>query len=256
MKAGLIRTFPVPRNASVFVTLQATEQRVSSSLRYLTEAWRGCALAYPEGRRKHSWSQCVAECRRRAALALCQCTPHTMPISNLSSNEVTCSLDHLACLDKHKEKLTFFYPGEEAHESLSEEQANSVECLHCRPNCARLRYTAKIWTVPYKNIVKKIFYGQLVQGVKLWNATVLRIYFTTNDQHLSLLETNMRIYEVISFISCQWVLVVGATVVTLLEAVYHCTVRWRHHYARRRRQETLPRIKEAGRKIKRKNKQF
>ncbi|XP_045777077.1 pickpocket protein 19-like [Maniola jurtina] len=253
-RAGVIRTYPVRRNASVFVTLQASVQRASGSLRYMTEAWRGCALTYPEGLPRHSWSQCVAECRRRAALALCQCTPHTKPISNRSSNEVTCSLEHLACLDKHKEKLTFFYPGENAHESLSEEQADSVECLHCRPNCARLRYAAKIWTMPYKNIVRKILYNHFVQDVKLWNATVLRIYFTTNDQHLCLVETNMRIFEVLSFISCQWVLVVGATVVTVLEVLYHCTVRWRHHYARRRRQETLPRVKEAKRKkIKKKN---
>ncbi|XP_039757883.1 uncharacterized protein LOC120632144 [Pararge aegeria] len=38
-RAGVIRSYPVRRSASVFVTLRATVQRASDSLRHYSEAW-------------------------------------------------------------------------------------------------------------------------------------------------------------------------------------------------------------------------
>ncbi|CAH2208464.1 jg19109, partial [Pararge aegeria aegeria] len=95
------------------------------------------------------------------------------------------------------EKLSFFYPGEHADESLSQEQSDSVECLHCRPDCARLLYAATLSTVPYGPFVKKAFYNHFAYGLKLENGTVIRIYFNTKSQQLYLVESNLRVYEVI-----------------------------------------------------------
>ncbi|XP_039757882.1 uncharacterized protein LOC120632143 [Pararge aegeria] len=188
--------------------------------------------------RERYWAQCVAECRRRAVQALCRCSPYTKPADN---PRAVCSLEHMACLDKHKEKLSFFYPGEHADESLSQEQSDSVECLHCRPDCARLLYAATLSTVPYGPFVKKAFYNHFAYGLKLENGTVIRIYFNTKSQQLYLVESNLRVYEVIAFMSSQWVFVLGMTLISVMEFVYHCTIRWHHHYKRRwRRDRNLP----------------
>ncbi|KAI8425473.1 hypothetical protein MSG28_007218 [Choristoneura fumiferana] len=40
-------------------------------------------------------------------------------------------------------------------------------------------------------------------------------------------------HSVTTSLSSQWVGVLGLTMVTLCELVFHCTVRWRHHYTRR-----------------------
>lgn len=60
----------------------------------------------PNGRYEQAWSNCVAECRRRAVLAICLCTPHTKPVKYRREDEATCSLEHLSCLDKHKGKIS------------------------------------------------------------------------------------------------------------------------------------------------------
>ncbi|XP_023940698.1 pickpocket protein 11-like [Bicyclus anynana] len=189
------------------------------------------------GEARHYWAQCVAECRRRAVLALCQCTPHTKPVANRSADDVICSLEHMACLDKYREKLASFYPGDDADESLSEERADSVECLHCLPNCALRRYAARVWTVPYGGLGKRPFHNKFVDGLSLVNGTVLRIYFSREDQALYQVEANLIFYEVVAFLGNLSLLVMGITAITFYELVYFCTIRWRHHYKRRCRRD-------------------
>lgn len=51
-------------------------------------------------------SNCVAACRIRSVLALCECVPFFMPTAtNVGSKSVTiCNLQHIACLNKYKSK--------------------------------------------------------------------------------------------------------------------------------------------------------
>ncbi|XP_050354450.1 pickpocket protein 11-like [Nymphalis io] len=179
-----------------------------------------------------SWARCVGRCRARAALALCGCAPHTLPSPHRTAQ--TCSLQHLACLAKHKEKFTFLYPGDSVHESLSEEQQDSVSCLHCRVGCERRRYSAELVTSPH---TPHLFLNRFFKGLDLTNTTIISIYYDKEHQLLYMLDTGLRWYEVFAAISSQSIFVVGLTVVSVIEFLYHLSFRWYHYYMLHWRQD-------------------
>ncbi|XP_046971613.1 sodium channel protein Nach-like [Vanessa cardui] len=231
IRAGVFRFYAAARNASVFFKLSVQAQEPASSLQSHSDKWLGCSLARGAAAAR-SWSLCVARCRARAALALCGCAPHTLPPPHDSAR--VCSLEHLACLAKHKEKFSFLYPGEGAHESLSEERQDSVWCAHCRVGCARLRYSAEIVTSPHTPL---LFLNRFFKGLDLTNTTIISIYYEKENQRLYLLDIGLRWYEVFAAISSQCVFVVGLTVLSVIEFIYHLTFRWYHYYMLHWRQD-------------------
>ncbi|CAK1553353.1 unnamed protein product [Leptosia nina] len=179
---------------------------------------------------------CVLECRRRATIALCSCVPFNM---QPQEGEKVCSPEHLYCLNKHREKLTYYNPGSAADSTLDNEKSNGVKCLHCRPDCRHVTFSAAPAHVPYDYApLKKLFRNKLLDGVTFTNSTVIRIFYASeDDQIVHILETNLRLYEDIALLGSQWILLCGASLICLNELVYFSTIRWAYHYFRRRRIE-------------------
>ncbi|OWR45655.1 Sodium channel protein Nach [Danaus plexippus plexippus] len=183
-RAGVIRVYSSGRNSFVFLSLRARMRLADPELAGYEDTWLGCG--------SRSWSQCISECRARMLRALCLCTPFDQP------TQTVCSLEHLECLAKYREKLKYFYPGEDVHESLREEKANAIHCEHCIPNCNVQHYSALMDVVPYGEHSYKIHRDNFMQGLKLMNTSVIRVYFRNSQQEIQVIELNRRWYESLS----------------------------------------------------------
>ncbi|CAH2094210.1 unnamed protein product [Euphydryas editha] len=235
IKAGIIRTYSASRNFLVSLKLNAQVQEAASSLLGYRDEWLRCTAPRGAQSVQRSWSWCAGRCRARAALALCHCAPHALQPLDYELPQ-TCSLEHLPCLYKHKEKFTFMYPGERVHESLSEEKQDSVSCLHCRMNCDRRQYSAELVSAP---LSRNMFLNTFFKGLDLTNTTIITVSFEKKNQHLYLVEPGLRWYEIVAAISSQCVFVVGLTAISVLEFIYHLTFRWYHHYTTHRQRDRI-----------------
>ncbi|CAG9565126.1 unnamed protein product [Danaus chrysippus] len=227
-RAGVIRVYSSGRNSSVFLSLRARITLADPELAGYEDAWLGCG--------SRSWSQCVSECRARMLSALCLCTPFGQ------TTHTICSLEHLECLAKYREKLKYFYPGEDVHESLREEKANAIHCEHCIPNCDARHYSADMDLVPYGEHSDKIHRDNFMQGLTHMNTSVIRVYFRHSQQEIQVIELNQRWYELLNMITSVVLVsndvnttvshsslvmsLAGVTAVSVTELMYHVTLLW------------------------------
>ncbi|XP_032521244.2 pickpocket protein 28-like isoform X1 [Danaus plexippus] len=211
-RAGVIRVYSSGRNSFVFLSLRARMRLADPELAGYEDTWLGCG--------SRSWSQCISECRARMLRALCLCTPFDQP------TQTVCSLEHLECLAKYREKLKYFYPGEDVHESLREEKANAIHCEHCIPNCNVQHYSALMDVVPYGEHSYKIHRDNFMQGLKLMNTSVIRVYFRNSQQEIQVIELNRRWYESLISHSSLVMSLAGVTVVSLTELMFHLILLW------------------------------
>ncbi|KAF9419940.1 hypothetical protein HW555_003652 [Spodoptera exigua] len=260
VEGGDVRVYPLPINASVYFNIQAlsqqpadeissySETRVRHSnspaapagrhLVYVSCPQRGCRLGAA------GMSQCLAECRRYTAEALCKCVPYTLQPQCAPRAAATCTLNELACLSKHREKFMYVYPGDEADVSLNQEQQDSMVC-DCVVHCRRLQYRA---TVSYSFYRSKphVFQNFLTKNMSLKSTTSLRLFYGVDRQQWYKVEVFSRLSDVCVKLSCQWMAITGITLVSCWELVYHATYRWLRHFARRRTAPSIPRRSTRG----------
>ncbi|CAH4031383.1 unnamed protein product [Pieris brassicae] len=226
-----VHSYPAHYNSSVYMKLHFEAQHISHQLMYHSEAWRGCRVS------KDGWTRneaaCILQCRRNATLALCSCVPYTL---QPEPHHIVCSPVHLRCLNKHKDKLTYFKPtGHSAnHVSLDRERSNGVLCAQCQPDCMRREYFTESSHVHYNVVpLQKLFINKLLNGINLMNSTVIRIFYASEaNQIVYLLETNLRFFEDIALMGSHWILLSGGSIFVTFQVIYYCTIRWRHHHRR------------------------
>ncbi|XP_053614032.1 sodium channel protein Nach-like [Plodia interpunctella] len=234
LETGVARLFPVQRNCSMFFSLIRRDIRASRDLTFYSERFRKCRFRNLHGPRsaRSSYGWCLLECRKRTIAALCNCVPfNLMP----DEDDIICTPKHLPCLNKHKEKFIYYYPGENAGPGLTQEIQDSLSCGDCLPDCGRMVYTADVAITSHSLSFEKKFVRGLVYkpGATLANSSILRFFYTTNHQPLFIVEPALRWYEGIAYLSSQWVLLLSVTLVTIVEIIFHLTVRWVHHFRRR-----------------------
>ncbi|XP_061721812.1 pickpocket protein 28-like isoform X2 [Cydia pomonella] len=237
LEGGSVRVQLAPRETSSYYTISVRAQVVSPEIVYFTEAWRGCRISNPSpalASRSYSW--CLLECRRNAALQLCGCVPYSLQ----PRQERVCTLNELSCLNKHREKFMYYHPMgytlEDPHgETLSEELQDALFCSECCADCARPVYYVTASYAPYHGRHKSVFLDKFTHGLSLINTSVFHFFYSSEDQYLYAVMSNSDWYETIGSISSQCVILLGISLVAVFELVFHCTVRWRHHYKRRRR---------------------
>ncbi|XP_041969267.1 sodium channel protein Nach-like isoform X2 [Aricia agestis] len=237
LSSGMVRVFLAPCNTSSLIMLKTYTQYASYDLDHYSEEMRGCRLPGSNGEFDlHSWSTCLMVCQRNAAIALCNCAPFTMP--DYDGDEAPeCTLEHLHCLAKHREKFRFFFPGDTSDESLNEEEVNSLYCMGpeaCMPDCTRQLHTARVTMIRHDNDTR-VLKTNFLKGLDMTNATIISIFYESDTQKLTIIETNNPWYEVIGLLCCMEVFILSITLVNVFEVVYFCTIRWIYHYRRRKR---------------------
>ncbi|XP_073950966.1 sodium channel protein Nach-like [Choristoneura fumiferana] len=209
LEGGGVRVQRTQPNAVVFFKLSTRTQLASSSLSIFPEFLRGCRMKSGSSQPSYSW--CLMDPRQ----------------------DLVCSLDHLLCLNKHREKFLNRFPSTSSQLHLPEESVNALFCPDCQPDCARTAHTVVSNRVPF-NHLRKMLRDSFTHGIKdIANISLLRFFYPTMEKDLYTLEPDEVWFERIASLSSQWVGVLGLTMVTLCELVFHCTVRWRHHYTRR-----------------------
>jgi hypothetical protein len=127
------------------------------------------------------------DCRIASTLALCQCIPFMIPLSNTDS---VCTLNNLACLHQYRstkftkihlsrnsfdifpDKWNFLYPEQDDLGLLQREQHDSLRCSHtCYPSCDATLYDV----VSERAIIHKH---------KSRNHTVVHIYYYNRFSNL------------------------------------------------------------------------
>ncbi|RVE55284.1 hypothetical protein evm_000182 [Chilo suppressalis] len=231
LQSGLVRLLPVNRNESVFFPIHTHIQRPTDRLLEYNENLRRCGLNNRDGPRneRSSFAWCLIKCHRRTIAALCNCLPYNlMP----GASDTTCTPEHLACLTKHKDKLLYYYPGKSTHPHLTKELQDSQKCTKCVPDCTRDQYT----TVPYRTnpyFTKKLWSTTFTSAVSFENTSVLRFYYETVYHEVYDVGINVEVFEKFAKISCMVRLLVGVTLISVLEILFFLTIRWGYHFWRR-----------------------
>ncbi|CAH2046127.1 unnamed protein product, partial [Iphiclides podalirius] len=107
--------------------------------------------------------------------------------------------------------------------------------LHCDclPDYARTQYFARLTQIPHYHL-DKLAPTTLSSDISLVNTTIIHVYYTKHEQEVLLAETSRRWYEIAAKVCSHWVFVVGALLPLLCGLIFHCTVRWRRNFVRRR----------------------
>ncbi|XP_063628182.1 uncharacterized protein LOC134799672 [Cydia splendana] len=119
--------------------------------------------------------------------------------------------------------------------ALSEELQDALFCSECCADCARPVYRVTASYAPIFGRHKSVFLDKFTHGLSLINTSVFHFFYSSEDQYLYAVMSNSDWYETIGSISSQCVILLGVSLVSVFELVFHCTVRWRYHYKRRRR---------------------
>lgn len=223
VEGGDVRVYPLPINASVYFNIQAMTQQPADEISSYSEKRRGCRLG------RAGMSQCLADCRRDTAEALCKCVPYTLQPQFVPRTAATCTLNELACLTKHREKFMYVYPGEEADVSLEQEQQDSLLC-ECVVHCRRRLYKAKI-SYSFYGTKQRVFQNFLTRNMSLKSTTSLRLFYGVDRQQWYQVEVFSRLSDVCVKLSCQWMAITGITLLGCWELLYHATCRWARHAA-------------------------
>ncbi|XP_047994363.1 sodium channel protein Nach-like [Leguminivora glycinivorella] len=199
LEGGSVRVQLAPRETSTYYTINVRAQVVSPEIVYFTEAWRGCRISKPSHTRdSRSYSWCLLECRRDAALQLCGCVPFFLQ----PRKELVCTLNELSCLNKHREKFIYYHPmgyslEETAGEALSEELQDALFCSDCCADCARPVYHVTASYAPYHGRHKSVFLDKFTHGLTLINTSVVHFFYSSEDQHLYSVMSNTDWFETI-----------------------------------------------------------
>ncbi|XP_047033809.1 sodium channel protein Nach-like [Helicoverpa zea] len=228
LESGDVRMFPVPRNASLFFNIRTFSQFPAEEIAYYPDERRGCRLE----RGGMSW--CLAQCRRDTAAALCGCVPFTLQPQAQHHDAPTCTVNELNCLNKHKEKFMYLFPGEDAGPELSQELQDAMDCSHCRVQCTRHQHSASI-SYSFYTAKARIFRNFLTENLPLVNSTTIRLFYSVVHQPWYKVEPQARWYELFVKQGTQWVVVTGVSLLTYSELLFHLTIRWVHHFRRRTR---------------------
>ncbi|KAJ8713776.1 hypothetical protein PYW08_007396 [Mythimna loreyi] len=228
LESGDVRLYPLPRNATVFLNVRALSQLPADHLSHYTDDKRGCLL---EG---GGMSWCLAQCRRDTAEALCGCVPYALQPQFVPALAPTCTLGDLTCLNKHREKFMYVYPGDDAHPSLSQEVQDALYCPDCMVQCRRQLFSASVSYTAYSG-KPHVFRNFLSANISLINSTTIRLFYSIDHQQWYKVEGSMRWFENFVKLGTQWLVITGVSILNFSELLYHGTFRWLHHFIRRTR---------------------
>uniref|UniRef100_A0A182FQ30 Pickpocket n=1 Tax=Anopheles albimanus TaxID=7167 RepID=A0A182FQ30_ANOAL len=166
-------------------------------------------------------SNCVAACRIRSVLALCECVPFFMPTAtNVGSKSVTiCNLQHIACLNKYKIKWSTVITDIVQIPGLEKEMEESLLCPDCLPSCSDSKYQITASALPLIPSNRDGF--SITAGIRdVRDVSVVRIFFGQPETWMYKQNVAYYWFEIFSNFGGMFGIMAGMSLITLMECVY------------------------------------
>ncbi|GLV34588.1 pickpocket 24 [Carabus blaptoides fortunei] len=220
---GLIDSF-FPLGHEVFMQVSATTVRAMPNVEQIPIHQRDCIFPH-EGETVfdpsfYSFSDCLAECKLKSILALCECVPFFMPVlKSYKFSKQICTLQDISCLNKYREKWMNIVPSIKVEE-LDSEMQNAVDCKHCLPSCSYTTYSVTTQYIPFVNLTNK-YTGNLNQN----EHSILHIYSDTEYTMLYTTDILYYWFDILSNFGGACSLFIGFSLISIVEFVYFLTIR-------------------------------
>ncbi|XP_052744147.1 sodium channel protein Nach [Bicyclus anynana] len=175
----------------------------------------------------YSYSACIVMCRIKTLKSLCKCVPYYFPIA--TQDAPVCSIDHLKCLNRYKDKLFYLFPeGAENTQGLEAELQDALYCPQCLPDCELTRHYSRHSKIPLSYFVNqnKEYTSFFFDGLNMSGKCLLSIYQPTTDGVLNRLDVVLYWFEVVSNVGGFCGILIGFSMISVLEFVYFFVFRF------------------------------
>ncbi|XP_053669889.1 pickpocket protein 28-like [Anopheles nili] len=167
-------------------------------------------------------SNCVAACRLRSVVALCECVPFFMPSTGAaaaSRSVTTCNLQHIGCLNKYKIKWSTVITNIVQIQGLEKEMEESLYCPECLPPCSESKYQVTASELPL--IRSRRDGASITAGIAdVTEVAVVRIFFGQPETWMYKQNVAYYWFEIVSNFGGMFGIMAGMSLITLTEAVY------------------------------------
>ncbi|XP_050072210.1 pickpocket protein 28-like [Anopheles maculipalpis] len=167
-------------------------------------------------------SNCVAACRLRSVLALCECVPFYMPTAAATASSksiTTCNLQHIACLNKYKIKWSTVITDIVRIPGLEKEMEESLYCPECLPSCSASKYQITASELPLIRSRRNGF--SITAGIEnVADVAVVRIFFGQPETWMYKQNVAYYWFEIFSNFGGMFGIMAGMSLITLMEVVY------------------------------------
>uniref|UniRef100_A0A182VZD6 Pickpocket n=1 Tax=Anopheles minimus TaxID=112268 RepID=A0A182VZD6_9DIPT len=167
-------------------------------------------------------SNCVAACRLRSVMALCECVPFYMPTAGATAGTksiTTCNLQHIACLNKYKIKWSTVITDIVRIPGLEKEMEESLYCPECLPSCSDSKYQITASELPLIRSRRDGF--SITAGIEdVADVAVVRIFFGQPETWMYKQNVAYYWFEIFSNFGGMFGIMAGMSLITLTEVVY------------------------------------
>ncbi|XP_055585368.1 pickpocket protein 28 [Uranotaenia lowii] len=166
-------------------------------------------------------SNCVAACRIRSVLALCECIPFFMTAAGLVSDKsiTVCNLQHIVCLNKYKIKWSTVITDIVEIPGLEKEMEESLYCPECLPPCSDTKYQVTASELPLIKTHRTGF--SVTHGIEdVSEVSVVRIFFGQPETWLYKQDVASYWFEIFSNFGGMCGIMAGLSLISVSENVY------------------------------------
>uniref|UniRef100_A0A182IT20 Pickpocket n=1 Tax=Anopheles atroparvus TaxID=41427 RepID=A0A182IT20_ANOAO len=167
-------------------------------------------------------SNCVAACRVRSVLALCECVPFYMQTAGGvagSRSVATCNLQHIACLNKYKIKWSTVITDIVRIPGLEKEMEESLYCPDCLPSCSDSKYQITASELPLIRTHRDGF--SVTAGIdQVADVSVVRIFFGQPETWMYKQDVAYYWFEIFSSFGGMFGIMAGMSLISVTEVVY------------------------------------
>ncbi|KAJ2953151.1 hypothetical protein O0L34_g722 [Tuta absoluta] len=221
--------------AAVSLEIKAIKQIATSEIRKYSLNTRGCRFPEELSDLYHgiySYSTCIILCRIITIQSLCKCIPFFFAVNKYVMTTPVCTLEDLGCLNKYREKLYYLYPYDaDDTRGLEQELEDSLNCERCYPDCEITKYVTNAYnTALFTPDVDKNMIDLIMEGLEdSPNKSILSVFFPRNDAMLVRLDVVNYWYEVLSNVGGFCGIIVGFSIISVVELFYFFSIRYFQH---------------------------
>ncbi|XP_065089501.1 pickpocket protein 28 [Ochlerotatus camptorhynchus] len=170
---------------------------------------------------RYGRSNCVAACRIRSVVALCECVPFYMPTAGAVSDRslTICNLQHIVCLNKYKIKWSTVITNIVQVPGLEKEMEESLYCPECLPSCSDSKYQISATELPLIRTRRTGF--SVTHGIDdVSEVSVVRIFFGQPETWLYKQDVAFYWFEIFSNFGGMCGIMAGLSLISISENVY------------------------------------